>query len=192
MMQDEGARIRSLALQQINEKYPWPIQLTEFVIREGTQACGVRISELSLRTKTGASIIGINRHGFTEYDPDPSTRLFPEDHLFILGEDKQLDQATTFLEQKISSKLAEQHAVPTFGLQQVFIGKDSILVGETLASSNIRRRFGVNVVGIQRDDKKITSPVPEEMIKLGDVLIVAGSQRAIEAFTWAQGDFTQI
>ncbi len=182
MSQDEGARVRELVLQQINEKYPWPIQLTEFVIPTGTLACGLRVNELHLRSKTGASIIGINRHGFTEYDPDPFTRLFPEDHLFILGEDEQLEKATQFLGQKISANTAEQHAVPSFGLHQIFIGKDSILVGETLASSNLRRRYGVNVVGIQRGEQKITAPAPEEMIKLGDILIVAGSQKAIDAF----------
>lgn len=186
MKHDEGSRMRGLALHQIKEKYPWPISLHEIIIKPSTVACGQKIQDLNLRGMTGASIIGINRHGFTEYDPDPSTRMFPEDHLFILGEEPQLEAAKTFLSSKVELLHGEQHEIPSFGLHQVFVGKDSPFVGETLASSNIRRKYGVNIVGIQREHQRITSPAPEQMIQLGDILILVGSEKAVREFEKCQ------
>ena len=60
-----------------------------------------------------------------------------------------------------------------------YVSRESWLVDETLASADLRRAYGVNVLGIQRGDKRITSPRPEEIIHDGDVLYVVGEESAV-------------
>lgn len=50
---------------------------------------------------------------------------------------------------------------------------------QTLAESNIRAKYGINVVAIKRDDKLIISPLPSEIIREGDVVVVVGSNEGI-------------
>lgn len=50
---------------------------------------------------------------------------------------------------------------------------------QTLAESNIRAKYGINVVAIKRDDNLIISPLPSEIIQKGDIVVVVGSNEGI-------------
>jgi len=56
------------------------------------------------------------------------------------------------------------------------------LVGSTLVDTDIRARYGVNIVAIKRGDEIIISPQANEKIKIGDILIVIGSDADIYRF----------
>jgi len=60
----------------------------------------VRIRELGLRQNTGASIVGLEREGRTEINPDPDAELRPGDQVLLLGTPDQLRAAHRFLEPK--------------------------------------------------------------------------------------------
>jgi CPA2 family monovalent cation:H+ antiporter-2 len=55
------------------------------------------ISELRLRTETGATIIGIERNGSTTVNPDPDEELLAGDRLLLLGRPEQLDKAQAII-----------------------------------------------------------------------------------------------
>jgi voltage-gated potassium channel len=60
-------------------------------------------------------------------------------------------------------------------IEEVSIGADSPLVGQSILSSNLRQRLGVIVVGIQRQDRSMEfNPSPETRIHAGDKLVVLG------------------
>ena len=52
---------------------------------------------------------------------------------------------------------------------------------KTIVELNIRRNFGVSVLGIHRGGKFLTSPGAETMLMAGDVLLVMGKKEAITA-----------
>ena len=52
---------------------------------------------------------------------------------------------------------------------------------DQIAELNIRRNFGVSVLGIHRGGKFLTSPGAETMLMAGDVLLVMGKKEAISA-----------
>lgn len=56
------------------------------------------------------------------------------------------------------------------------------LVGLTLADSAARTRHGVTIVGIKRPREDFTYARPETVVAIGDLLIVAGQTRLVEAF----------
>ena len=52
---------------------------------------------------------------------------------------------------------------------------------KTIVELNIRRNFGVSVLGIHRGGKFLTSPGAETMLMAGVVLLVMGKKEAISA-----------
>ena len=68
-------------------------------------------------------------------------------------------------------------------LHQAFmtVGAGCRFVGERLADSNLRHRFGVNVVSIQRGQKVIPIPGGNNRLFTGDVIGVIGTDEQLEA-----------
>lgn len=54
-------------------------------------------------------------------------------------------------------------------------------VGRSLADVNVRRDYGLSVIGIRRNGAFIASPGAEEVFRVGDILLVLGQQRDIDA-----------
>jgi voltage-gated potassium channel len=67
-------------------------------------------------------------------------------------------------------------------LDQVALGANSPVAGRSLVDANLRKRWGVGVVAIQRGKDVISSPDPEFILKQGDVLVLFGSLLQIQAF----------
>lgn len=65
-------------------------------------------------------------------------------------------------------------------VEEVSIPNDSSLVGQTLASADLRTRTGATVVGMARGREEIFSPRPDMEIRGGDVLIIVGADEAKE------------
>ncbi len=64
----------------------------------GSPAAGKLIRELQLRTRTGASIVGIERNGASIINPGPDEELQADDRVLLLGSREQLDAARRHLQ----------------------------------------------------------------------------------------------
>lgn len=73
------------------------VELDTLAIVDRSSAAGKLISELQLRSKTGASIIVIERNGDRIINPDPSEELRAGDKLLLLGDHRQLEAARRIL-----------------------------------------------------------------------------------------------
>lgn len=172
---------RDAVMQEISQKYPWPVNLLEIDIAPGTVACGKSIAEISLREKTGANVIALGRDGHHLFDPNPETTLFPHDQLIVLGTEEQNRRALSYLSNKRKAQAVDE-GPGNILIERVYLDRESKITDDTLAGANIRRRYNVNIVGIQRGKNRITSPKADEILKAGDVLIVVGQQQDIERF----------
>jgi di/tricarboxylate transporter len=59
-------------------------------------------------------------------------------------------------------------------LSRAGVPAGSPLVGQTLAGSRLRETYGVNVVAIERDDRIVRAPSPDQELRAEDVLLLAG------------------
>ena len=60
-------------------------------------------------------------------------------------------------------------------MEEIAIAPTSGLVNQSIVNANLRQRFGVIVVGIQREDRHIEfNPAPDVPIRSGDKLVVLG------------------
>jgi voltage-gated potassium channel len=74
-------------------------------------------------------------------------------------------------------------------IEQVKIGGQAPFVGQSIVDANLRQRFGVVIVGIQRTDGRMDfNPPPEARIQAGDQLIVMGRSDGLKRLeAMAQG-----
>jgi voltage-gated potassium channel len=67
-------------------------------------------------------------------------------------------------------------------MEEITIGKGSPLAGQSLINANLRQRFGVVVVAIQRDDRRMEfNPEPEATMLEGDKLVVLGGPESLKS-----------
>ena len=60
-------------------------------------------------------------------------------------------------------------------MEEIAIAGRSALVDHTLIDANLRQRYGVIVVGIQRQDRRMEfNPEPDTAMRAGDKLVVLG------------------
>lgn len=62
------------------------------------------------------------------------------------------------------------------------------MAGNTLIDLDIRAKYGCNIVAIKRGDEIIVSPMADQEIILGDILIVIGADKDISRFEKALSD----
>ena len=74
-------------------------ELERVEIKPDTVAANKLISELALRTHTGASIVAIHRDGKNILNPGPNEEILPGDSLLMIGDSAQLKAADELLSQ---------------------------------------------------------------------------------------------
>ena len=57
------------------------------------------------------------------------------------------------------------------------------ILGRTLAESGVRQRYGVTIVGIKSVGKDFSYATPTSVVSEGDLIIVSGERRKVEAFS---------
>lgn len=175
---------RRRQMSDIARKYPWPVHTSEIEITATSMACGQKIRDLHIRGRTGAIIIGISRYGYVDYNPGVDTMIFPHDHLFLFGEEGQIEAAHLLLCQE-KAGAGDEVSGGEIKIETIYVSHDSELNKKNLAGANLRQRYGITVLGIQRGEQQITSPPPYFIMEPGDILHVIGKSTAIKALEGA-------
>ncbi|MCP8349274.1 SLC13 family permease [Pseudomonas sp. FBF18] len=165
-------------------------------VRPHSPLIGHSLSELKLRTEHGANVVGIERqHKFSTrvISPDSSTLVHegdvllldlfsPKDDLRNLCQTMRLEplhfKAAYFIDQSRE-----------VGMAEVALPPGSQLIGKNLLELTFRSRWGLNVVGLRRDQAAIDEQLVEEKLKLGDTLLVIGTWKAIRQLQTQPRDF---
>jgi K+/H+ antiporter YhaU regulatory subunit KhtT len=175
---------RKSILAKAAEKDPWPIGIHEVVIKSNHEIVGKQLSEVKLRELTGTTIIAITRGGVSTYKLGPESQFFPRDHLILMGTQQQVAEAKTVLLKEVDGALTRRDN-SQFDILNFCIGNDRNFAGSILATLGLRQKYGINVVGIQRKDEKITEFAPDIELLENDILLLAGTKSSIEAFKTA-------
>jgi len=73
-------------------------QTETFAVRDSSHLVGRSIRELEVRTRTGASVVAVQRDGDSVSNPSPDFRIQAKDTLVLLGNSTQLESAVDYLE----------------------------------------------------------------------------------------------
>ncbi|MDR1890641.1 MAG: cation:proton antiporter [Puniceicoccales bacterium] len=160
---------------------PWPIEIHEITLQPHHDSVGKELCELKLRELTGSSIIAIARGGLTSYKLNPNSQLFPGDRLILIGTELQVNDARAILLRESEDK-KQRRTNTQFDILNFCIGSDKNFVGNVLSTLCFRQKYNLNIVGIQRNDEKITDIKPDIELREDDILLLAGTTVAIAAF----------
>lgn len=163
-------------LTQLQKKNPWQVSVESVDIHKDSRWTGKEVKTIDLRRQTGTTIAGIERSGFDLTDIQPHSRIFPHDKLFLLGEPNQIAAARTYLNQP--STEPESQTSP-FRFSKEVIPPMSPWEGLSIKDSRLRSDHGVTIVGIQRDGERIVSPSPDEILHVGDLLLLMGHEEEL-------------
>lgn len=139
----------------------------------GCPFVGERLSQTGLRSRYGVDVVMIQRGPATIAVPSGDTRLFPGDTIGVIGTDSQISDLLPLVE--ADPQLESDGPAPDFRLTSVVLSDKSPIVGATLAGADVRRRFEIHVVALERDEQFVDHPA-NETLRAGDRLWVVGAK----------------
>ncbi|MFQ5593556.1 MAG: SLC13 family permease [Anaerolineae bacterium] len=151
---------------------------------ERSTLAGKTLAESRLGSSLGLNVIAILRNEHTQLAPGPGAILQAGDRLLVEG---RLDRLANLrgrrhLVVEHGSLDVERLISQEIHLARVELSTRSSLVGQTLLEIDFRRRFGVIVLAIWRDEVPMWKDLDNTPLRVGDVLLVQGATHAqIEA-----------
>lgn len=179
---------RAEILSMIQEQAPWPVEVVDLTLPVHAAWSGKRIREIDFRSRFGVNILALGRGHSVVFDPSGEVPVFSGDRLVLSGSPGEIRQVQEAMGEQVRPEDRPLPGPSQFRMEQLYVGPNSDLDGETLAGGQIRQRHGVTVVGVQRGDERIANPAPDFLVKAGDILLVAGLPGKIEAFSRQCGE----
>ncbi|GHT08369.1 sodium:proton antiporter [Bacteroidia bacterium] len=159
----------------VNHVLAKDLHLSDFAILPYYSIVGKTLKELNFRQFFGVNIVTIIRGDIRINIPNGNERIYPNDHIVVLGTDKQMDIFQKRLEekrQKYANKEEDIHS--EVRMRQIQIEPESHLAGKTIRTSGIHETFGCLLVGIERNKTSMQNPDLDLVLEEGDVLWLIG------------------
>lgn len=134
-----------------------------------------------LRLATGRRIgVVTHRDGHTELilsrvdDPDACAASIP-----LSGEEASTLGQLLGSAQLVAQLSAEQEDVSGISTHQILIRKGSDFAGRPLGDTQMRTRTSTSIVALLRGDDVIASPRPDEILHVGDMVVIVGTDTGL-------------
>ena len=142
---------------------------------------GKTLKDLSIQKKYGVSIIEIrnekkSRLGLvkdvSQNMAKSSSTIQVHDTLYIIGEEEKINRfARDYGLRKMKDVKIDFYDL---GLTEIVVMPTSNFAGLRIGDANLRKRFGINVLGVKRGDEYITDNLIAAKLHVGDMLLVQG------------------
>lgn len=172
----------ALDTDELEEVYDIHEQLFQVGLPPGSPLDGKTLAESRLGSALGLNVIVILRDGETQLAPDPGTQLKSGDKLLVGG---HLDQLSELRERRHLILEMDQAPVAMLvsaevSVVEAVLSPGSSFIGHTAVESDIRHRFGVNVLGICRDERPLLDNIQNVPLKRDDLLLLQGFNDDLE------------
>ena len=165
-------------------RYIVPSKRTAAAIDENGQMMdivGKTLKDLSIQKKYGVSIIEIrnekkSRLGLvkdvSQNMAKSSSTIQVHDTLYIIGEEEKINRfARDYDLRKMKDVKIDFYDL---GLTEIVVMPTSNFADLRIGDANLRKRFGINVLGVKRGDEYITDNLIATKLHVGDMLLVQG------------------
>lgn len=149
--------------------------ITEVRIPDDCVLNGKRLRELGLVTKADVNIIGLVRDGERRMEPSSLIKLLAQDILIVSADTENLKKLVenSDLElvgsEKIGKADLESESVV---LAEAVIMPNSVMLGGTARSLNLRANYGVNLLAVARQNQVLRNRLDRIRFRAGDVLLL--------------------
>lgn len=157
------------------------IHLSEFLVPANSKFCGKTLKELSIRSESGAAIVGIVRGEITINVPGGERHIYPNDKLVVAGTDIQMADFQQMLDGSIKSADETTTNNSKLILGNIFIKQGSTFIGKNIIQSGIRDKAKCVVIAITRPNENIfINPDPHFTFQEGDIVMLVGEKERIK------------
>lgn len=181
--------------------------VAQFNIVDGSEFDKRVLRESSFQESYAINIIKIIRKGQVINVPRGGEKLLIGDALLVAGTEKQLrafknamkdkglqqstiagseDKIISLHDYILTQEKYEIKNDTTVLCCAVPVTKDSVLIGETIRSSNIRNKTKCLVVGVERKSSLVLNPKMDFVFKEGDLIWIAGEQKIVSKEVFKQ------
>ena len=180
-------RSRELRAEYLGEKKPEyatplldkDLHLAEFDVPAEVEWAGTSLRERNFGQRYGVQVVSILRGKRRINIPKATERIFPHDHLQLIGTDKNLEAFGIALkrhEGDLPDNLQDSEMI----LRRLPIGPTSPFSGKNLQESGIRNHYHCLVAGIEKPDGTLHVPDAHIPLAEGDTIWVVGEKNDIE------------
>lgn len=142
---------------------------------------GKTLKELSIQKLYGVSVIEIRNEkksrlglmkDINQNMAKSSSVIGEHDTLYIMGDEAKMQRfAADYGLRKMKDVMIDFYDL---GLSEIVVMPTSLFAGLRIGEANLRKRFGMNVLGIRRGDEYITDNLIGTRLHVGDMLLVQG------------------
>ena len=169
--------------QELTEQYSIREYITELLVLSDSSLVGRTLAETNLTVEFDLNVIGIIRGATERLAPNSSERIEFGDLLIVQGKPANilLIKAHAGLEIKADFELNDRVLQGgEIELFEVMIMRGSQFMRRTLKDLNLRQRFDLTVLAVNRHNTTFFEKLSSIRLKFGDVLLVQGKRSLIE------------
>ena len=155
---------------RLRERLPWGMDMEEVQIRPIDRAAYTSLKDLSLRDRTGAHVLLVERGARVMHNPHADIPLMPHDKVVLVGKRDQLDRAARYL--SLLSPPREGDVVE----REVRIPAGSPAVGRTTDDLGLHGAVSL----IERSDGRVVAPSARVRFEPDDHVTLYGSEASLD------------
>jgi len=157
--------------------------VAEAKVVDASTVTGKTVADL-LKIAGGDTLVtSIIRSETLRLTPFPDVVLKAGDRLIVEGDHESLDRLVAQAKLSLSGnrKVAEGGGAETIAIEAV-VGENSSLIGWSAESLLLYDRFDINLLAVSRKNVKLDQKLGSIQLKLGDVLVLQGSEATMPQF----------
>jgi len=164
----------------VNHVLERDLHLADFAILPHYLIVGKTLKELKFRQLFGMSIVTIVRGDVRINIPNGNERIYPGDHIILLGTDQQMEIFQKRIEENRKRyENWDEKSSPEVQMKQIQIAPESYLIGKTIRTSGIQEKNDCLVIGVERGDTSMQNPDLDLVLEENDILWLIGENNNI-------------
>jgi di/tricarboxylate transporter len=168
---------------QRNLRALYGLQERTFTMRipDNSLLVGKSLAASRIGSAVGLIIIALDRNGKIEALPSRKTILAGGDRIMVQGRLDRFEELRRWSDVIIEREAPLLQSLMSDRVQliEAKVGEDSALVKDLVNHTDFRRRFGVNVLAIRRDELVRRVSISKVPLRAGDQLLMQGSEESL-------------
>lgn len=157
--------------------------ITEVQITEDSILNGIALENLNEITDSHVVVLGLIRNKRLRYAPDRTEVFRTDDILIIEAGSKEMKEFVEKSKTRLVGRedlLKDAFRSSEITMAEAVVMEGAPIVDQTAVSMKMRSRFGVNLLAIARQEKKIRQRLDHVQFMPGDVLLIQGYKHIID------------
>lgn len=185
----DNLRSREVRAEYLGEKKPdyasklisKDIHFVEYDIPYEVDWGGSTLIELKFSERFGIQVVSILRGELRINIPSGKDRIFPGDHIQVIGTDSETDSFGKFLDSSRAPLDDKRYGEGEMRLRCIPVEDDSPFLGLTLPESGIKDKLHCMLLGVEKTDGTLHTPNVAIPFEDGDILWLVGSEKDLDS-----------